>query len=185
MRVSVTEARSPRRLLGSTLVILATLLAISCHDPAGRTDDGPWLEGRLTDAAGAPVAAAPVSIVYGFVGHTRKEVCYPWVREPVIAALTRVDFDLEHPAIIDLVVLDFRRRTIRTLVHGELPAGRHSAIWNGTDDSGRRVPAGAYYYRLRIHEPTRDQEYERKLFVMYCSNEECAAAPHAVTDADG
>jgi hypothetical protein len=34
------------------------------------------------------------------------------------------------------------------LVRGSQPAGRHTAVWAGTDDAGRRVASGVYFYRL-------------------------------------
>jgi flagellar hook assembly protein FlgD len=37
---------------------------------------------------------------------------------------------------------------VRTLVDGEKPAGRFTEIWNGRNDSGFRVAAGTYVYRL-------------------------------------
>lgn len=37
---------------------------------------------------------------------------------------------------------------VRTLVEGRQPAGTYSVIWDGTDASGRRLPAGVYVYRL-------------------------------------
>jgi flagellar hook assembly protein FlgD len=34
-------------------------------------------------------------------------------------------------------------------VNGVYGAGEHSALWNGTDDSGRSVSSGIYFYRLQ------------------------------------
>ena len=36
---------------------------------------------------------------------------------------------------------------MRTLVDQTLSAGDHITSWNGTDDTGRRVPSGLYLYR--------------------------------------
>lgn len=47
---------------------------------------------------------------------------------------------------------DLRGRVVRTLVAGEFPSGPHTARWDGHDDSGRRVPSGAYMARLRTNE---------------------------------
>ncbi len=37
---------------------------------------------------------------------------------------------------------------VRTLVDRVQPAGEHMERWNGTDDHGRPLPSGAYFYRL-------------------------------------
>ena len=38
---------------------------------------------------------------------------------------------------------------VRTLVAGDLPAGRHEERWDGFDDAGQRVSSGIYMARLR------------------------------------
>jgi flagellar hook assembly protein FlgD len=38
--------------------------------------------------------------------------------------------------------------TVRTLADGELPAGPHSIVWDGTDDRGRRTPSGVYFLNV-------------------------------------
>jgi hypothetical protein len=49
---------------------------------------------------------------------------------------------------VNLRVFDASGRAVRTLAQGRLPQGSHSFTWNGTDDLGRRVAAGIYFYRL-------------------------------------
>ncbi|NNE44357.1 MAG: SnoaL-like domain-containing protein [Gemmatimonadetes bacterium] len=51
-------------------------------------------------------------------------------------------------ADVSLRIYDVTGREIRTLVDGFEPSGVRSVGWNGTDDRGRRVAAGAYFYRL-------------------------------------
>ena len=44
-------------------------------------------------------------------------------------------------------------RLARELIDGEIIAeGRQEAVWNGRDDSGRRVASGTYFYRLEAGE---------------------------------
>jgi flagellar hook assembly protein FlgD len=38
---------------------------------------------------------------------------------------------------------------VRTLTAAVLPAGFHSALWNGTDDRGQRVQPGTYFCRFQ------------------------------------
>jgi flagellar hook assembly protein FlgD len=47
-----------------------------------------------------------------------------------------------------LTVYDLLGRTVSTIVDGELPAGRHTALWNGRDASNRQVPTGVYFMVL-------------------------------------
>jgi flagellar hook assembly protein FlgD len=50
---------------------------------------------------------------------------------------------------VKLDVLDVSGRHVRTLVYGDVEAGRRVAVWEGRDDHGLRVASGVYFYRLR------------------------------------
>jgi flagellar hook assembly protein FlgD len=49
---------------------------------------------------------------------------------------------------VSLAIYGLRGERIRTLIDGERAAGAHSIVWDGRDDRGRAVGAGAYFYRL-------------------------------------
>jgi M6 family metalloprotease-like protein len=49
---------------------------------------------------------------------------------------------------VRLNVYNIRGQRVRTLVNGMYIAGEHSVVWNGTDDSGRSVGSGIYFYRM-------------------------------------
>jgi len=49
---------------------------------------------------------------------------------------------------VELVVYDLAGRRVKTLVSEHVRAGEHQAIWNGQDESGRRVASGVYLYRI-------------------------------------
>jgi len=49
---------------------------------------------------------------------------------------------------VKLRIYDVNGRLVRKLVDGNLAAGPHVAVWNGTDDAGRGVASGHYYARL-------------------------------------
>ena len=67
---------------------------------------------------------------------------------------TEIAFGLPATQKISLKIFDVNGRLIRTLADGEYPAGRHSLAWRGTDDSGRPVASGMYFYRLTGREQT-------------------------------
>jgi flagellar hook assembly protein FlgD len=48
---------------------------------------------------------------------------------------------------VTLAVYNVRGQLVRMLVDGALPPGRREFVWNGMDDTGRDVSAGAYFAR--------------------------------------
>jgi hypothetical protein len=64
------------------------------------------------------------------------------------AGPTRIDFSLPRSGAVSLRIFGLRGELVRTLVEGDRPAGPNTATWDGRDDHGRPVGAGAYFYRL-------------------------------------
>jgi flagellar hook assembly protein FlgD len=87
------------------------------------------------------VAVAPAPRPAGHALHP----CSP---NPSAGAST-IRYDLPGAEEVRLGVYDVSGRRVRSLVPGRrLPAGRHQAVWDGRDDSGRAVPRGVYFYHL-------------------------------------
>ncbi|MCX5752738.1 MAG: T9SS type A sorting domain-containing protein [Candidatus Krumholzibacteria bacterium] len=61
---------------------------------------------------------------------------------------TNIALYLASPGRVSLVIYDVRGGVVRTLVDETKPAGRHTALWDGRNDGGRRSASGVYYYRL-------------------------------------
>jgi hypothetical protein len=64
---------------------------------------------------------------------------------------TMIRFDLSPSAQVQpvrLAVFDLLGREVRTLVHQQLSASSHTAVWDGKDANGRQVPSGIYFYQL-------------------------------------
>lgn len=61
---------------------------------------------------------------------------------------TEVRFAVPEAAAVRLRVFDLRGRVVATLIDGQMAAGHHSVIWNGTDRADRAVAAGVYLLRL-------------------------------------
>ena len=63
--------------------------------------------------------------------------------------LTTIKYDLPRPSRVSLRIFDVSGRLVRVVVGSDMQQpGRHEAVWNGRDDSGRGVAAGLYFYRL-------------------------------------
>lgn len=62
---------------------------------------------------------------------------------------TRVRFDLERAARVQLDVTRADGRRVRGLARGHFGPGGHEIIWDGRDDHGRAVASGVYFLRLQ------------------------------------
>lgn len=61
---------------------------------------------------------------------------------------TSVEFALPTAGDVTLRVFDVRGRSVASIERTGLVAGRHSMDWDTKDSTGRKVPAGVYFYRL-------------------------------------
>ncbi len=62
---------------------------------------------------------------------------------------TAICFNLDRPDMVNLAVFDVNGRLIRTLISGNVAAGRGSIEWDGTNSQGNPVSSGIYFCRLK------------------------------------
>ncbi|MCK4653419.1 MAG: T9SS type A sorting domain-containing protein, partial [Candidatus Cloacimonetes bacterium] len=62
---------------------------------------------------------------------------------------TTISYELSENGKVNLSIYNIKGQKVNTLVNEVLPAGEHSAIWNGNDSNGNRVGSGIYFYKLR------------------------------------
>ena len=98
------------------------------------------------DATAAPIVVAPTA-------GSLLELAAP-APNPFRAGTT-VAFTLAHESHVTATVFDAAGRRVRTLVDGVRPAGVSRFDWNGVDETGRRVAAGAYFVKVRTNEAER------------------------------
>jgi hypothetical protein len=67
---------------------------------------------------------------------------------------TMLAYALARPSAVSLRVYNTAGQLVRTLVNGRQGAGTHSVRWDGRNDAGRKLPAGAYLYRLQAGDRT-------------------------------
>ncbi len=70
---------------------------------------------------------------------------------------TVISYTLERASDVELQILDVNGRMVRELLRGTQGLGDYRISWDGRDDLGVEVPAGTYYYHVRIG----DQEGSR------------------------
>jgi hypothetical protein len=70
--------------------------------------------------------------------------------------MTSIGFELRNPAVVEVGIFDISGRLVKRVVAGDyLQAGPVSVRWNGTDDSGRAVASGTYFYRVQAGQTVR------------------------------
>ena len=61
---------------------------------------------------------------------------------------TTIKFSVEKDTYVTLEIYNIKGQKVRTLVDGMVSAGQTEVIWKGTDDRGRSVTTGTYFYRM-------------------------------------
>jgi|GEM_PF-3369356 len=61
---------------------------------------------------------------------------------------TTIRYSIERPDQVKVLIYDSLGRLVRTLIDQPTAPGEHQVIWNGDNDAGASVAAGAYYYQL-------------------------------------
>jgi len=88
------------------------------------------------------------------------------ITEPVVSGITStnfpnpfnpstmISFDLAKAGNVRIDIFNIRGQRVRTLVNNHYDVGRFRVEWNGTDDNGRSVGSGVYFYTMRTGEFT-------------------------------
>lgn len=71
--------------------------------------------------------------------------CYPNPFNPT----TTISFSIKEKAPVELIIYNILGQKVRTLLNQPLEPGEHSIVWNGTDNKGRSVASGIYFYRMK------------------------------------
>jgi len=66
-------------------------------------------------------------------------------------ASTTIRYAAPRAGRMQIMVFDVSGRLVRSLLDDAIPAGNHEVVWDGRDDSGRRVAAGVYLSRFRLN----------------------------------
>ncbi|MBO8130110.1 MAG: T9SS type A sorting domain-containing protein [Candidatus Marinimicrobia bacterium] len=67
---------------------------------------------------------------------------------------TVIEFELPEPGRVKIVVYDLLGKVVKVLTDREYPEGISRVCWDGTDEFGRYVSAGVYFYRMKAGEFT-------------------------------
>jgi len=121
------------------------ILMITARDEGPSGEDNAYGWGTI-DAYEAVVNLVPGSVLpQGIAGETFLLASRP---NP-FAHETTLRFRMSAGGPANLAIYGPSGRLVRTILSGPLPAGEHTAIWDGRDESDRPVPAGIYFCGLK------------------------------------
>jgi polyhydroxybutyrate depolymerase len=64
--------------------------------------------------------------------------------------MTRIIFSISGNSKVTLNIFDLQGTFVNKLINGEMNAGRHDVLWDGTDEKNARVPRGIYFIKIKI-----------------------------------
>ena len=107
--------------------------------PGKRYDYVLTLQTRGEVVAVSPIATATMPTIEASVGQNHPNPFNP---------ATTIDVTIPERSELVVAIYDARGARVATLNAGIQDAGTHRVEWNGTDDAGRGVGSGVYFYRL-------------------------------------
>ncbi|MDA3814293.1 MAG: T9SS type A sorting domain-containing protein, partial [Candidatus Cloacimonetes bacterium] len=63
-----------------------------------------------------------------------------------------ISFALSSESKILLQIYNIKGEKVKKLIDGQMDAGIHSTVWDGTDYNGKKVASGIYLYRFKTTE---------------------------------
>ncbi len=71
---------------------------------------------------------------------------------------TTINFNVPNEMNAELSIYNVRGQKIKTVFNGRTIQGQNTVVWNGTDESGKNVSSGVYFYRLDANGQTVTQK---------------------------
>ena len=121
---------------------------------------GPWLSLAYNGASEADFRT-PGGIVDVPAAATTSAIRLEAARPNPARGPTVIAYSLPAPGPVVLAVYDLQGRRRTTLVDGTEAAGPHTVSWNGSDERGAELPAGAYFARLSFGDEVRTRKVLR------------------------
>ncbi|NQV19433.1 MAG: T9SS type A sorting domain-containing protein [Armatimonadetes bacterium] len=67
---------------------------------------------------------------------------------------TTISFTAEDAENAEIIIYNLKGQKVKQLLSDQLPSGKHSVVWDGTDDNNKLVTSGIYFYKLNVNGKT-------------------------------
>ena len=74
---------------------------------------------------------------------------------------TLIRYDLEQESFVNIVIHNMLGKRVKTLVNSFQSAGSKSINWNATNEKSESIPAGLYFYKIKV-----DQQIQIKKMML-------------------
>ncbi|HPS38159.1 MAG TPA: chitobiase/beta-hexosaminidase C-terminal domain-containing protein [Candidatus Cloacimonadota bacterium] len=61
---------------------------------------------------------------------------------------TTISYTVKETSPVTIGVYNLKGQLVKTLINETKASGNHTVVWNGTDENGRAVSSGMYYYKM-------------------------------------
>jgi len=68
---------------------------------------------------------------------------------------TTIELSIREESKVELSIYNMKGQKINTLLNNQITSGKHSIVWNGEDNSGKKVGSGVYFYQLNVNGETK------------------------------
>ncbi|MCL2063102.1 MAG: leucine-rich repeat protein [Candidatus Cloacimonetes bacterium] len=75
---------------------------------------------------------------------------------------TTISFSVAKAGNVNISIYNIKGQLVKSLVNNEYSAGEHNVIWNGSDNNGRNVGSGVYFYQMQ----TDDDVFVRRMVLL-------------------
>ncbi|MEP2447269.1 MAG: FlgD immunoglobulin-like domain containing protein [Balneola sp.] len=85
---------------------------------------------------------------------TLQTYAYPNPFSPSLHDLVRIKYELKESGTVNIRVFDFGMNLVREIENDTFSAGTYEAVWDGVDNSGRKVANAPYIYIIEMPDRT-------------------------------
>lgn len=72
--------------------------------------------------------------------------------------ITQIRFRLPEKSFVSLKIYNLQGQEIKSILEDKLPAGTHTATWDGTDSQNQKVSSGIYVYKIKAGNFTKSRK---------------------------
>ena len=76
--------------------------------------------------------------------------------------ITTINYSLKENSKVSINIYNIKGQKVKTLVNETFESGNHTVIWKGTNDNGKSVSSGIYFYKMK----TDNHEETKKMILM-------------------